>query len=229
LALKIRSDFIEVSMQSYNPYPQVLIVDDHPVVRDGIRNILRSKYAEAYFVECDSGEEAVKAAKAKSFDVAFVDVAMPGKDGMETLSELVEHNPKMPVIVLSVFREETYAVKALQLGAAAYLEKGRARETLLQATEDVLAGKRFVSPDVEEHLLTRLNDKKKATGIDLLSPKEHSIFLRLASGKSLKEIAIELGLSPKTVTTYRARILAKLRLDSNAAIAKFAFHNGLLE
>lgn len=209
--------------------PKILIVDDHAVVRGGIQHLIKSKYPGATFFECDGGDKALEAMRSRPFDLAFLDVSMPGKDGIETLQEMKQLRPNLPVIMLSVFREEAYAIRAFQLGAAVYLQKGVAQENLFQAVDVALAGRRYVSPELADKISEKLNDKLKPSGVDSLSPKEHSIFLRLASGKSLKEIAAELEVSPKTVTTYRSRILEKLKLDSNAAIAKYAIKNGLIE
>lgn len=209
--------------------PQILIVDDQPIVRCGIQHLIKAKYNEARFIECDGGHKALEVLRKMSVDLAFVDVTLPEKNGIEILQEMKLLCPKLPVIMLSVLSEEAYAVRAFQLGAAAFLQKGVAQENLLQAVEVALAGKRYVSPELAHKISERLGDKNKPNGIDSLSPKEYSIFLRLASGKSLKEIACELDLSPKTVTTYRSRILEKLKLDSNVAIAKYAILNGLIE
>jgi len=206
-----------------------LLVDDHAIVRGGIKNIMADEYPEAIFVECDGGEKAVEAVRSRTFDLAFLDVSMPGIDGIETLQVIKKLTPNLPIIMLSVFREEAYAVRAFQLGAAAYLEKGVENRSFLQAVEVALSGQRYLSPKLADKISEKMNDKSANTEVDSLSPKEHSIFLGLASGKSLKEIAAELGISPKTVTTYRSRILEKLNLASNAAIAKYALKHGLIE
>lgn len=205
--------------------PNILIVDDHAVVRGGIRHILTTKYPKAEFSECSSGDQAIEEAKKRPYDLAFLDVSMPGHDGIETLQELKKVSPKLAVIMLSVFKEEAYSARAFQAGAAAYLQKGSDQGNILQATEVALSGKRFISSQVAENIL----DKSAKVGLNSLSQKEYSIFLRIAKGVTLKEIAAQMDISPKTVTTYRSRVLEKLGLDSNAAITKYALSQGLIE
>lgn len=218
-------------MDTVNKELCILIVDDHVVVRQGIQHLIKAKYPAAKFIDFDSGAKALESIGSKTFDLAFLDVSMPGqgKDGIETLQEIKALCPNLPVIILSVFREEAYAMRAFQLGAAAYLQKGVAPDNFLRAVEVALTGQRYLSPELADKISERLIEKDKPSGIDSLSPKEHSIFMRLSTGTSLKEIAADLDVSPKTVTTYRSRILEKLKLSSNAEIAKYALKNGLIE
>lgn len=208
---------------------RILIVDDHALVRDGIQHILGGIFPEVRFEQCEEGDGAISKVASEHFDLVVLDISLPKRHGIEVLHALKELRPLLPVVVLSVFREEAYAVRALQLGAAAYLEKGGKIEALLQAVQVALAGGRYLTPAQEKMLAVRENQKFIPKGAELLSPKEHAIFLRLAAGEALKLIAADLHLSPKTVTTYRSRILEKLALDSNAAIAKYAVQHGLIE
>jgi len=166
--------------------PKIMIVDDHAVVRGGIRNILKTKYPESEYSEFGCGSDAIEAAKSNYFDLAFIDISMPGQDGIETLQLLKKLNPKLAVIILSVFREEDYSLRAFQFGAAAYLQKGANQEEIIEATSLALAGKRFITPELAEKLAANLESKSKPSGLGSLSSKEHVIFLKLAAGTSLK-------------------------------------------
>lgn len=217
--------------------PRILVVDDHAIVRGGIKHLLKKAYPGATFVGCNCSSKALEAVRSTTFDLVFLDVSMPGKDGIEALREIRELKPNLPVIVLSIFREEAYATRAIQLGAASYLHKGVNQEVILEAAQAALTGQIFVSRESSNKASSQFGNRPGQnsiqdsiqTSIDCLSPKEHSIFIGLAQGTCLKELAAELGVSPKTVTTYRSRILSKLKLGSNADIVRYALKSGVIE
>ena len=207
----------------------VLVADDHAVVRGGIRHILSGAYPDALFLECIDSAEVLKKVHETPCNVIIMDISMPGGNGLEVLRELKSAQPTVPVIMLTMFKEDDYALRAFELGASGYLQKGAANEELITAVKTVCSGQRYVSPGFAEKLVSAVNGEAPSSKIALLSEREHSIFLLIAKGQSLKEIAWKLGVSPKTVTTYRTRILGKLDVDSNAAIVQFALKSGLIE
>jgi len=209
--------------------PRILIADEHPIVRCGLKSTLSERFPEATYLECTKGIEAFSKLQSNLLDLAIIEISLTELDGIQILEECFALKIKVPLIVLSSFKEEVYAVRVFQLGAAAYLNKKVDTKTFIQAVEVALQGKRYISSDIAEKISQAMNAKVKATGLDRLSSKEHQIFLRLAKGMPLKEIAADSSISPKTVSTYRTRILAKLHLDSNAEIANYALKNGLVE
>lgn len=207
----------------------IIVADDHAVVRGGIQHIISSHFESAVFFVCEDGEQVLQRAAEVACDLVVMDISMPGKGGLETLRVLKERFPGLPVIILTVYKEEQYATRAFQLGASAYLKKGAADEELVKAVATVLEGGKYFTPGAATHLLASLEGKSDQNRLGHLSEREHSILLLIVEGQSLKEIAYQLDLSPKTVSTYRARILEKLGLDSNAALVQFALKNGLID
>jgi len=208
---------------------RILIADDHGIVRRGLKQIVSECEGMVVAGEAAGGQEALDLARREQFDVAVIDIAMPGRGGLDILKELRAERPLMKVIVLSVYSEEQYAIRSLRDGASAYLTKANATDELVNAIQAVAAGKRYITPSVAERLATYVEQEGARPPHEALSGREMQVFLFIGSGKSPAEIARELSLSIKTVSTYRARVLEKMRLGSNAEIMKYAIHHNLVE
>jgi DNA-binding NarL/FixJ family response regulator len=206
---------------------KVLLVDDHTVVRNGVRLMLSSASEIRVTGEAETAQDALRLAREQNFDVALVDIALPGKNGLELLKSLRVAQPKLAVLILSTYSEEIYAIRALKLGAAGYLTKDSPTATLVAAVRKAAAGGKYVSPSLTEKFATMIGSHDTGSH-EGLSNRELEVMKLLAKGESLVAIGEILHLSPKTVTTYRARILEKMGLSSNAELARYAIENGLL-
>jgi DNA-binding NarL/FixJ family response regulator len=207
---------------------RVLIVDDHAVVRRGLRSLLSDEFLGAAFGEASNATQALEQLQKKEWDVALLDISLPGKSGLELLKELKAQWPRLPVLVLSGYPEDQFAVRVLKAGAGGYMTKESAPEELGKAIRKILVGGRYVSPALAESLA--LGVKKDPTRMphEILSDREYDVMSRIASGKTVTEIADELSLSAKTISTYRARVLEKLGVKNSAAIVQYAVRNGLV-
>jgi two-component system, NarL family, invasion response regulator UvrY len=208
---------------------RILLVDDHAVVRQGLKQILAGALAGAAFGDAASGEDAVRMAEAGEWDVVILDISMPGKSGLEVLKELRRARPRLPVLVLSMHAEEQFGVRVLRAGAAGYLAKKTSAADLIAAVRSVLAGRRYVSASLAERLAGEIGLAPGRAPHELLSDREFQVFRLLASGKTVTASAEELGLSVATVSTYRARILEKMRFSTNAELTTYALKNGLMQ
>ena len=207
---------------------RVLIVDDHAIVRRGLRELLSDEFHGALFGEASDARQALELLRKKEWDVALLDIALPGKSGLEVLKELKAEWPRLPVLVVSAHPEDQFAVRALKAGAGGYMTKESAPEELANAVRKVLAGGRYVSPALAERLALGVNQDLTRTPHETLSDREYEVMSRIASGKTVTEIAGELSLSPKTISTYRARVLEKLGVKNSAKIVQYAIRNGLV-
>jgi two-component system, NarL family, invasion response regulator UvrY len=208
---------------------RALIADDHAVVRQGLRQILQETSDMQVTGEAATGPEALERARGDSYDVVVLDITLPGRSGFEVLKELRVERPELPVLVLSMHAEEQFAVRLLKAGAAGYLNKETAPEELIKAIRKVVAGGRYVSPTLAEKLAFEIDAGSDKSAHETLSDREFQVMRMLASGKTVKEIAAELSLSVKTISTYRARILAKMNLHTNAELIHYAITNQLVE
>jgi len=208
---------------------KALIADDHAVVRQGLRQILQETSDMQVTGEAATGPEALDRARGDSYDVVVLDITMPGRSGFEVLKELRIDRPELPVLVLSMHAEEQFAVRLLKAGAAGYLNKESAPEELVKAIRKVVAGGRYVSPTLAEKLAFEIDAGSDKLAHETLSDREFQVMRMMASGKTVKEIAAELSLSVKTISTYRARILAKMNLHTNAELIHYAITNQLVE
>jgi len=206
---------------------QILLVDDHAVVRGGLRLLLAQTGDMEVGGEAENAEQAIIMIRQSAFDVALVDIGLPGKGGLDLLKQIKTERPKLAVLMLSMYAEEVYAVRALKSGASGYLTKNSPPATLLAAIRKVAGGGKHVSPDLLEQLAVEVGQGRKS-GSDVLSDREIEVLRRIASGESLNHIAETLHLSPKTVTTYRARIVEKTGLHSNAELTRYALEKGML-
>ena len=207
---------------------RVLIVDDHAILRRGLRALLADEFADARFGEASNAEQALEQVGKEEWDVVLLDITLPGKSGLDLLKELKAERPTLPVLVLSVHPEDQFAVRVLKAGAAGYMTKESAPEELVQAIRKILAGGRYVSPTLAERFALSVRKDFTRTPHETLSDREHEIMCRIASGKTVTEIAAELSLSVKTISTYRARILEKLGVKNSAEIILYAIRNGLV-
>jgi two-component system invasion response regulator UvrY len=208
---------------------RVLLVDDHDVVRKGIRAILEDRFAAITISEAGGGDEALSTMDAPQapFDAVVLDLSMPGRSGIDLLAEIKHRHPRVPVLIMSLHGEEQFAVRALRAGASGYLMKSAASEQLVAAFERVVRGGRYISEALAERLaVTAAGD----TGAphDRLSDREFEVMRGIASGETVSEIADRIHLSVKTVSTYRARLLDKMGMSSNAELTRYAIHNGLV-
>jgi DNA-binding NarL/FixJ family response regulator len=207
---------------------RVLIADDHTIVREGLKQIMYDTGDMTVTAEAATGQEAFDMILREECDVAVLDIAMPGKSGLEVLKELRHHKLKLPVLVLSMYPEDQYAVRVLKAGADGYLTKESAPQDLITAIRRLYAGKKYISPMLAEKLALSLESDSSRQSHELLSDREYQVLCRIASGKTVKDIADELSLSVKTVSTYRARILEKMSMKNNAELTYYAIHNNLV-
>ena len=206
---------------------RILVCDDHPIVRRGLREILEQAGAPVTVGEAASAAEGLALARKQSWDTVVLDITIPGRGGLELLKELKSERPDVPVLVLSVHPAEQYAVRVLRAGASGYLTKESAPEELLTAIRHIVRGGRYISPSVGETLADDLGRPAEQLPHHGLSDREFEIMRLLASGKRVSEIAEQLHLSLKTVSTYRARVLQKLNLRTTAEIMRYAIKHDL--
>lgn len=207
---------------------RVFIADDHPVVRQGLRRIVEADHAFAVAGEAGDATALLEAMTRVATDVLLLDVSMPGGAFLDTLRALRGDHPTIRVLVLSVHPEDQWAVRALRAGASGYLTKDHSPAQLLAAIRRVHGGGKYVSAELAEQLATQLHDGVERAPHERLSDREFEVMRRLGSGQTGSQIALELGLSPKSVSTYRTRVLEKMGLESNAELVRYAARNGLI-
>jgi DNA-binding NarL/FixJ family response regulator len=208
---------------------RILIADDHAVLRSGLKLLIAEAIPAAKFGEAEDCRQVLDAALAHHWDLVILDLSMPGRGGLDVLKELMAQRPKLPVLVLSMHAEKQFAVRALRAGAAGYLTKASAGSELIKAVEHIMAGGRYVSTGLAEHLAAELAHPKGVLLHDRLSAREFEILRLIASGKTVKEIAADVVLSGNTISTYRARILKKMQMRTNAELTHYAISNKLVE
>ncbi|HVE65347.1 MAG TPA: response regulator transcription factor [Thermoanaerobaculia bacterium] len=209
--------------------PRILVADDHAVVRRGLIEILRDTVPKATFGEADSGGRAIELARQEKWDLAILDVSLPDQSGLEVLKQIRGFAPRLPVLVLSMHPEEQFALRTLRAGAAGYVTKKTAPHEIGEAVKRVLAGGRYITPSLAERMAIEMAERIEKAPHDRLSDREYQVFRRLALGKTVKEIAAELSVSVQTVSTHRARILAKMGFHTNADLTEYAIRDHLLD
>ncbi len=207
----------------------ILIADDHSIVRQGLKLILSEGMKQVSFVEASNAADTLTHAGAFQFDIIILDLSMPGRSGLDLLKDLRIQAPKTPVLVLSMYPEDQYALRVVKAGAMGYLTKASAPEQLLTAVTKILSGGKYISSAISEQLLNRVQDPGTESGHESLSDREFQVLQLLASGKTVSEAAESLSLSVKTVSTYRTRILEKLHLATNAELTRYAMQHKLVE
>ncbi|TAK07172.1 response regulator transcription factor [bacterium] len=208
---------------------KVLIADDHAVVRQGLKQILSEQPDMNVLGEAGSIPELLDHVRKQKWDIVVLDISMPGRGGLDGLKELKQEQPKLPVLILSIHPEDQFAVRALKAGASGYLTKDSAPEELVQAIRKLLAGRKYIGPELAEKLATDLEANSAKARHETLSDREFQILRLIASGKSVTEIAQKLSLSVKTVSTYRARILEKMNMRTNAELMHYAIKHNLAD
>lgn len=207
----------------------VLLADDHKIVRHGLKKILEDEFSEVYVGEASRDNEIFEQLDKSRWDLIILDINMPGKSGLEILKDIKATNPKLPVLILSMYPEEQFALRVMKAGASGYLRKDSAPEELVDAVKEILEGRKYISPNVMDILSDVVKKDRSIELSELLSDREYEIFMLIAQGKTVSEIAEILSLSVKTVSTHRTHILEKTRLKNNAEIVMYAVRNKLLQ
>ena len=207
----------------------ILIADDHAVVRRGLREILGQAFSGADFTEVGNGDDVLSHLGKFPIALLVLDINMPGRSGMDVLRDVKHTHPRLPVIILSCQPEEQYAVRCLRAGAAAYINKECAPEELALAAKKVLGGGRYINATLAEQLAAGLDESAGKPPHELLSDREHEVMKMIASGVPLTEIGDRLHVSVKTISSYRARIMEKMNMKSNAELTRYAMTHNLID
>ena len=208
---------------------KVLVIDDFPLFRRGVRDLVIEGFHGVKIGEAGNAHEMLELLRLKPWDVAVMDISMPGMNGLEALKQVKQEFPDLPVLILSMYPEEQYAIRTIKAGADGYLTKSSAPEELVKAIKKVHEGGKYVSAELGEALAftTRLGAEKQPH--ELLSDREYEVLCLIGSGKTVGEIAVAMNLSVTTISTYRARILEKMRMKTNAELVRYAIQQGLVE
>ncbi len=207
---------------------KVLVADDHAIVRAGISKIINDHPGMEVLDEASSGAEVLQLVGEKSYDIIILDINMPNISGLDALKQLQSIQPDTPVLILSMYPESQYATRTLKAGASGYLTKEAAPENLIEAIQKVKNGGRFITPELAEQLAFTFGKESRENPHEVLSDREYQVMCAIASGKSASEIARDLHLSVKTVSTYRTRILEKMEFENNAQLTHYVIKNNLL-
>lgn len=208
---------------------RILIADDHTIVREGIKMLLTEAYPLAEIVDVSDAVDLMRLVYKEKWDVIICDISMPpGDSGLEAVKKIKEHSPKTPVIILSMHSPDQYAVRSIKAGAMGYLTKGAATLELVKAVNQVMSGRKYLSPDVADALADAFEHIDSAKSVESLSDREFEVFKLLASGHSISDIAKELVLSSNTVSTFRARIFEKMGFLNNLELIRYAVDNKLI-
>ncbi len=207
---------------------RIIIADDHSVVRRGLKQILLEGFPDAVIGEAQDAEDLLNKVMTSEWNIVISDLSMPGRSGLDALQQIKKSFPKLPVLILSVHSEEQYALRVLKAGASGYLNKDSAPEELIKAVQRILLGKKYITPSIAEKLASTLHRDTEKPAHTYLSNREFDVLKQIASGKSVSEIADALSLSITTVSTYRARIMSKMHLRTNADLTLYAIENNLM-
>ena len=210
---------------------RILIADDHAIVRQGLIQILAEESDMAVFGEAANASETIKNIHEQNWDIVILDITLPDRSGLDVLMELKNIRPRLPVLILSMHPEEQFAVRALKAGAAGYVTKESVPEELVKAIRKVLEGGKYVSPNLAEKLAVdlELKDESKRSLHETLSPREYQVMCMITSGKRIKDIAEELYLSVKTISTHRTRILEKMKMKNNVELTRYVLKNRIVD
>ena len=210
------------------PRYTVLLVDDHAVVRRGLRAVLEEEMGDIAVQEAGTAREGLECLRRDDYDTLILDIGLPDRNGLDLLKSIHSEWPDLPVLILSMFDESQYGVRMIKAGAAGYVTKASAPEKFVTAVRKILAGGRYISANLAERLADNLSGHFDEEPFDVLSDREYQIFLMIASGKTVSEIANELCLSVKTISTHRAHVLEKTNMKTNAELTHYAFFKGLV-
>jgi len=208
---------------------KIIIADDHIIIRAGIKQLLEGAHDMVVAGEASDGQKLIQEIQKNHYDVIVIDISMPGRNGIEIIKQIRASGDKTPILALSYYPEEQFAIRVLKAGACGYMNKDVQPEELVEAIYKVARGGTYVSPAVAEKLAMNINMTQEASPHESLTDREYEVFLKIAGGMTVSEIADEMFLSVKTVSTYRARILEKLNLKNNAEITYYAIRNNLIE
>ena len=208
---------------------RIIIADDHSIVREGLKQVVVDQTDLIVSGEAENGKQTMELVRKGDFDVILLDIAMPGMSGLDILKQLKTEKPELPVLVLSMHPEEQYAVRALKAGAAGYLTKGSAPEELIAAIKKISAGGKYISSSLAEKLAFDLEADTKKPLHEALSDREYQVMIMIALGKRIKDIAKDLFLSEKTISSYRSRILGKMNFKTNTDITRYALSHRLID
>ncbi|HZW14153.1 MAG TPA: response regulator transcription factor [Noviherbaspirillum sp.] len=209
---------------------RILIADDHAIVREGLKQILADTRDIVVAGDAENGNDAIKLARGAEAEVLLLDISMPDKSGIEVLKQIKKETPKLAVLVLSMHREDQYAIRSLKAGAAGYLNKQSAPAELVDAIRQVASGRKYISPALAQELANQVGDEnREVPPHETLSDREYQTLVMIASGKTVSDIAAELTLSVKTISMYRSRLLQKMKLRHNAELTHYAIKNNLVE
>lgn len=204
---------------------RILIADDHAIVRKGLKQILLEHYPSATIGEAGDAETLIKFILSDGWDVVICDMSMPGRSGLDALNQIKQAAPKLPVLIMSMYPEDQYALRVLKAGAAGYLGKETIHDDIARAIETVLRGKKFITPEIAEKLANAFDAGIPGQLHENLSDREFDVFKLLAAGRSVTEISEQLSLSATTVSTYRSRIMEKMSMKSNADLTRYAIEH----
>ncbi len=206
----------------------ILLADDHSIVRRGLKEILLEEFPTANFEEVADGQELIRKIRQSKFDIIISDVSMPIKNGLEALKIIKSEFPSLPVLILSIHPEEIYAIRVLKAGASGYMTKESATEELVQAVRTIMNGRKYITHSLAEKMASSLDYDIKKHPHELLSDRELDVMKMIASGKTVSDIAAQLSLSVNTISTYRARVMDKMKLKSNSELTFYAISNNLI-
>lgn len=207
---------------------RILIADDHAIVRRGLRQILTDEYPSAKVEEVGDAESLINKVLTDKWDVVICDLSMPGRSGLDALRQIKQSSPALPVLIMSMHPEDQYAIRVLKGGASGYLNKETIHEEVIKAIRTVLLGKKFITPSIAEKLADSFDADNGKQLHESLSDREFDVFKLIATGKSVSDIAAQLSLSVTTVSTYRSRIMEKMRMRSNAELTRYALEKELI-
>lgn len=208
---------------------KIVIADDHAIVREGLKQILADTRDMVVSGQADNGADAIKLVRKGNCDVVLLDISMPDRSGIEVLKQIKKEMPAVAVLMLSMHREDQYAIRSLKAGAAGYLTKQSAPDQLVEAIRQVAGGRKYVSPALAQELANQVGEDREAAPHEGLSDREYQTLIMIASGKTVSDIAAELSLSVKTISMYRSRLLQKMKLRHNAELTHYAIKNNLVE
>lgn len=207
----------------------ILLIDDHAVVRKGLRAILEEEFSDITVDEADTGHEGINEIRKRPPDAVVLDISLPDMNGLDVLKRIRMEWPSLPVLILSVYGEDQYGVRMIRSGASGYLTKSSAPEHLVAALKKLINGQRYISPELAERLAFNLGKSPKNLSVECLSDREYQVFRMLVAGKTVTEIAEELHLSVKTISTHRHHILGKMEMHNNADMVSYAQAKGLVD
>lgn len=208
---------------------RILVADDHTIVREGLKQIFLDTDDIEVTAEAKNAQEVIQKVEKCKFDVLLLDISLPGRSGLDVIKQVICLRPKIPILILSMHPEEQYAVRSLRAGAAGYLTKESASSELIQAIRTIVAGKKYITPSLAEKIVLELDQDNQRLPHFNLTDREYQVFIHIASGKTVREIAKGLHLSHKTINTHRANILRKMRMQNNAHLIRYAIKHNLVD